>query len=77
MIQLADRLVEVCTSSHRGLRLSTRRILMKTQFPSLWISTGHKKDSTCHGNGHTPHGGSSLEDHLERAFQPPIYLISA
>ena len=33
MIQLPDRHAEMYTSTHRGLRLSARRILMKTQFP--------------------------------------------
>ena len=67
MIQLTDWLVEVCIRSRRGLHLSTRRILMKTQFPSLSLSAGHKKDSTCHGHGHTSHGDSPLWGHLERA----------
>ena len=40
---------------------------MKTRFPSLSLSAGHKKDSTCHGHDHTPHGDSPLWGHLERA----------
>ena len=63
----SDKLVEVCTSSHRSLRLSNRTISMKTWSPSLSLSVGHKKDSTCHGHGHTPHGDSPLCGHLERA----------